>query len=245
MPLTRARQQAVESTMSSSDAEDSSHGFALKQRLTRSTTQQSLHQPSESNVKARFPSQKADTAAEDAKSRTTFKRFASSPAFLADTMVGSTSSHAISSGNTKGAKSSPSTSTRSKAALRRTSLGPRRQRKSTGHDSDSSDDEGRPPSTRFGGCQSDPDPRDVRDDSNKENIAPMRTVSEAILMAEAREVQNEQIARRTRGRSSITARQPSSSASSVSSENTAPSLRPRTRTISSRRSNAGDSGKCR
>lgn len=102
-----------------------------------------------------------------------------------------------------------------------------------GVESDSSDDDGdgdQPFNGRLGGCSSQVEVLDKRDDSNKENVAPLRSVGEAVLSAEAQDAENETIARRTRGRMSLTRmRRTSSSASIVTSASTTSSSRVSTR----------------
>ncbi|CDR87295.1 uncharacterized protein SPSC_00421 [Sporisorium scitamineum] len=69
---------------------------------------------------------------------------------------------------------------------------------------DSSDDENDSQSTsrRLGGCWSFPTAADRPDDSNKENVAPLRCASQDVLDMEARDAQQEDAIRRTTTRRS-------------------------------------------
>ena len=94
-------------------------------------------------------------------------------------------------------------------------------------DSEPSDDEldllGR---DRLGGCSQQSQTSTEPDDSNKENVAPFRCASEDVLMVEARDAQEESIARRARAsrRSSLMERRTSTCSSSSSSTATSCSL---------------------
>ncbi|EPQ30175.1 uncharacterized protein PFL1_02291 [Pseudozyma flocculosa PF-1] len=108
----------------------------------------------------------------------------------------------------------PRRSSSSISSSRRSILGSERM-----SDSESSDDEnGSQGRNRLGGCSQQSQGSDEPNDGNKENVAPFRCASSDILNQEARDAQEESVARRTRGRrSSLMERQSSAVASPVDS----------------------------
>ncbi|CAO1614146.1 unnamed protein product [Sympodiomycopsis kandeliae] len=233
MPLTRARQHTNLASI------DNEHGryttandddvIATKQVSTRSSAGKPKSRPS---LGIRVPSSLSSSG------QANIPRTVSSPALFdsqncARPQVISESSNSASkpppSASSSGSGSKPSRlssasrpSTEMRSARQR--AGSAHRQKSSPEDEDSSDDEGRPFSRRIGGCSSAVEVLDKRDDSNKENVAPLRHVHQDVLASEARDVDTENIARRTRGRSSLTPRRSSSSASSITSS-TASGLR--------------------
>lgn len=198
MPLTRARQHTVLPVQHSSDEGYSDDVSKPKQqRLPSSKQQQDLN--------IRVPSSLCRGGRKSAPSD--LSRTVSSPAHLAS-----------SSEDTKSTRGGATRSVPESRTTRRQSSHLRRQHSTTrSGDSDPSDDESTPSNLRIGGCSSDVSPLRKRDDSNKENVAPLRHVTQDVLASEAQEVENENVARRTRGRSSLTPRRSTTSSSSSSS----------------------------
>lgn len=101
----------------------------------------------------------------------------------------------------------------------------RRATASSSAGSDSSDDEpDRTFTGRLGGCNSTIEVLPHRDDSNKENVAPLRAVTDAVLSLEAEQRDTEMTARRTRSGGIGTRRTSSVTSSSVSSVSIAPRM---------------------
>lgn len=208
MPLTRARQHTILPVESLKDGDVS----ASKQQMNHNISSTSSTPSSCSSrplLQVRVPSDAGRKSGQPSLSRTV-----SSPAGIDSVGSGYRAGCSDKDGKTTRLPSASRSNQLSRPA-RRSSTAARRQKSTTGEDSDSSDDEARPYTLRMGGCSSESSPLDRRDDSNKENVAPLRHVSQETLASEARDAETESIARRTRGRSSLTPRR-SSSASSTS-----------------------------
>ena len=111
----------------------------------------------------------------------------------------SSSSYSTSSASTPCTPSRPRYSRGTCRISSRSSTSSRRSILGSSEYGDSSDDEndrhGHPP--RLGGCSSFTAAADMRDDSNKENVAPLRCASQDVLESEARDAQQENAIRRT------------------------------------------------
>ncbi|CAO1637794.1 unnamed protein product [Parajaminaea phylloscopi] len=259
MPLTRARQSqpSVGPQQSASAGDDiamSKTRAVVDLGSARPGTHQRSSSPAPASAHACFsiPSPTKRSMQRTVSSPASLARLQTASRDFVDAAASSTSTSTVSSPTRSSAPSS-SASSNSQLSLHARRLGASRRRKSssaTGHDSDSSgdEDERRPFQGRFGGCSAHVEVRTQRDDSNKENVAPVRAVGQAVLSAEAQDAENETVARRTRGRMSLTRMQrtPSSASSivSVASAPAAPMSAPSTRisTRSSRRQSRRDDG---
>ncbi|PWN28642.1 P-loop containing nucleoside triphosphate hydrolase protein [Jaminaea rosea] len=259
MPLTRARQSSSQAHEQHDDGSD-----AIKQRLTRSSSSSSPLP-----VEVRLPPTLNKVFGSGSRTGS-LHRTVSSPAHLLAQSSSSSGGEgsASDSCNTTTTTTPPSTR-RGTTFSRSTSFTSRssRRRRTSSHAADSgseSDDESRAFHGRLGGCNSQIETSDKPDDSNKENVAPIRNVGHAVLSAEALRAQEEATARgngrsgagmarsaSSSGRLSLTMRRRgSSSSSSVSSfvsattastattSNAAPTTRIMTRRAASQRAAA-------
>ncbi|KAN0060785.1 AAA ATPase [Thecaphora frezii] len=175
---------------------------AIKARQTRSPSKQQPQQPSLPSV--RIPASISTQGLDRVLRKPRLTRNASTPAstMTADdspkrTAFGSRSSTNTTSTKSNGLPAGPRRST-SSVSSGRSVLG-----SECLSDSESSDDENDGENrARLGGCSQQSQASDEPDDANKENVAPWRCASVDVLNLEARDAQEEAVARRTRGRRS-------------------------------------------
>lgn len=252
MPLTRARQTYPSRLLDDDDDENDNNNkrvFILK-KSTRTDQSRSTRLPSLAPSCGSCSSVSGIEAGVRALSsrKKSLQRTVSSPASLDGVVVAWSASYKRSTSSSKtrpsANSSSPSSSLDASQTSTNTFKGVRRRKSSSVTRPDSANGDGeerRPFSGRFGGCSNQVEVLDKRDDSNKENVAPLRAVGQPVLAVETQDFENGTVARRTRGRMSITRMQrTSSSASSITSlvASETPTTPSRVSTRSSRRQSA-------